>query len=458
MRRLAFWTVAALAGFLLGWRIDAVNGPIWDESYYVTAEARVHQGQLQFASHPPLGILLMAGGDAASGLNRDVNWRKIAAAKSIRGQDMPPGFDWRGPRLAPVIFGALSAGLFFLLMADLTGSTGAGLLMTPLFVCDPALLAQFRAGQLDAFQLAFVLASLICAVKALRRDGVQARAWAAGFGAALMLAAMVRANALVLAPLGLLLTVPCLRRRYWGGAIACVGAGAGAAILAASWVLAVMLMVSPLPPDVSTEAGRIDAAYVKHDYARENLFAAITSYGLDYAAFMRADLDGMARTDTNASHPVQWLLGGGAITYRWDASDRHVSAVALVPNRVAWLVSLAGVLWALAVSVVRRGRNLRDDPAAGLLLGGWLLSMAALVWLDGQRVMYLYHYFIPLVLGYGLAARAWRGMSCSDRMTWPILAALTGYAMFALPLALHQPVSREHCRLLLGDCGQTRQD
>lgn len=448
----------ALAGFLLGWRLGAVAGPIWDEAYYVTAEARVHQGQLQFASHPPLGILLMAGGDAASGLNRDADWRKIAGDKSIRGEDMPPGFDWRGPRLASAIFGALAAGLFFLLMADLTGSTGAGLLMTPLFLCDTALLAQFRAGQLDAFQLAFVLAGLICAVRGLRSDGMRARVWSAGFGAAIMLAAMVRVNALMLAPLGLALAVPCLRRgdwgrRDWGCAAARIGAGAGAAILAAGWVLAVMLAMSPLPPDGSTGAGRIDAAHVSRDYQQEGLLPSIVAYGADYAAFMRDDLQGMARSDANASHPAQWLLGGGAILYRWDASGNRVSTVALVPNRVAWLVSLAGVLWALSCAVMGRGGWLRDDPEAALLLGGWLLNMAALVWLDGQRVMYLYHYFIPLLLGYGLAARAWRSIGRAEWVAWPVLAALTLYAVAALPLALHQDVSRSHCRLLLAECG-----
>lgn len=455
-RGLAFWTVVALAGFLLGWRLDAVSGPVWDEAYYVTAEARLQQGQLQFASHPPLGILLIAAGDAVSGFNRDAGWRKIAGVKSIRGEDMPPGFDWRGPRLAPAIFGALAAGLFFLLMADIAGSSGAGLLMTPLFLCDPALLAQFRAGQLDAFQLTFVLAGLICAVRALRSEGTRGRAWTAGFGGAIMLAAMVRANALMLAPLGLLLALPCLRRREPGCAAARLGAGAGAAVLAAVWVLAITLSVSPLPPDRSTAAGRIDAAYVSRDYQQESLLPAIVSYGIDYAAFMRDDLQGMATSDANASHPWQWLAGGGAITYRWDASGGRVSTIALIPNRVAWLVSAAGVLWALALGCLRRGRGLRSDPVSVLLLGGWLLTIAALVWLDGQRVMYLYHYFIPLMLGYGLAARAWRSVGCDERLAWPVLAGLTAYALLALPLALHQPVSRGRCDLLLVRCGSSQ--
>lgn len=457
VRALAFLVVTLLYGFVLGYRLDAVRAPVWDEAYYLTAEARVHAGRVQFASHPPLGLLLIAAGEGASGLNREVDWRPIAARKSVRAEDMPPGFDWRGPRLAAAVCGALAAGLFFLLMARLANSTGAGLMLTPLLVCDPALVAQFRAGQLDAFQIVFILAALHCGLGALEAGGVRGRAWCWGFGGALMLAAMVRANALALAPLGLLLTVPPLRRGAWAEAAARLAGGFSAALLAAAWVFALMLAVSPLPPDRTTPAGRIDAAHVSRDYARTGLAVSLASYGADYAAFMAQDLAAMARSDANASHPAQWLAGAGAITYRWDASGDRVATVALVPNRAAWLVSLAGVLWAAAALAGRRRGSewTGDEGRAVLLLSGWLLMMAALVGLDTQRVMYAYHYFIPLLLGHGLAALAWRGSGLSERIGWPVLALVALNGALALPLALHQPVPRAYRGLFLADCGAT---
>lgn len=265
-----------------------------------------------------------------------------------------------------------------------------------------------------------------------------------------MLGAMVRLNGLLLAPLGLLLV--CRRARAGdmrGALIGGLGGGLAASLVIVS-VLVAMLALSPLPPDRGTEAGRIDAAHVSRDYPGLSPIAVI-AYGEDYAGFMSSDLSGMARTDANASDPRQWLLGGGAITYRWDASDNEVSTVALVPNRVAWLISLAGVLWTMALCCLPGHR----DPAGVLLLAGWLLNMAALIWLDEQRVMYAYHYFIPLLLGHALAALGWRRTGCDERLAWPVLAALTLYALLALPLALHQPVSPERCRLLLDDCGKT---
>lgn len=461
VRALAFLVVTLLYGFVLGYRLDAVRAPVWDEAYYLTAEARVHAGRVQFASHPPLGLLLIAAGEGASGLNREVDWRPIAARKSVRAEDMPPGFDWRGPRLAAAVCGALAAGLFFLLMARLAGGTstgtGAGLMLTPLFVCDPALVAQFRAGQLDAFQIVFILAALHCGLGALEAGGVRGRAWCWGFGGALMLAAMVRANALALAPLGLVLALPSLQRGAWADAAARLAGGLSAALLAAAWVIALMLAVSPLPPDRTTPAGRIDAAHVSRDYARTGLAVSLASYGADYAAFMARDLAAMARSDANASHPAQWLAGAGAITYRWDASGDRVATVALVPNRAAWLVSLAGVLWAAAaLAGRRRGREWTgDEGRAVLLLSGWLLMMAALVVLDAQRVMYAYHYFIPLLLGHGLAALAWRGSGLSEKVGWSVLALVALNGALALPLALHQPVPRAYCGLFLADCGAT---
>ena len=162
--------VAALAGWLCFARLDEPRAPVWDEAYYLTSTARYHQGLTQFSSHPPLGTMLIAAGDMASGRNAHADWRTIGAEKKISAEAIPAGFDYAGPRLAPALFGTLAALLFAALMLELTGSALAAGLLSLLLLADTALLVQFRSAQLDAFQLGFVLAGLLAAVRAHRRQ------------------------------------------------------------------------------------------------------------------------------------------------------------------------------------------------------------------------------------------------------------------------------------------------
>lgn len=437
--------VMAFAAFLLGYRIGAVRAPIWDEAYYLTAAARLHEGRLQFASHPPLGLLLIAAGDRLAGRNAAVDWKPLAAVRSVSAEAMPPGFDYGGPRLAPVLAGVVAAVLFFLLMAELTGSPGLALMLSPLFLCDPALIMPMRAAQLDAFQLLFVLAALIAARRALQPDA--RLIWTGLFSAAIAAAAMVRLNALAVGMAGLLLLWPAVVARDWRRLAARTLAATLSAAIVIWGTFALMLIAAPQFPDAATSAGRIDLAHISHDYRAEPLPLAVTAYAADYAGFMADDLAALGTSDANSSHPWQWLTGGGGFTVRWDRRGERISTIAFVPNRPAWLVSLLGLLLWLAHPALRR------EPAAAFLAAAWGASMGVLVWLDHTRMMYAYHYLIPLMLGYALIARALVRACLPERLLWPALLTVTAWAAMTLPLGLHQPVALSQCGLFLPDCG-----
>lgn len=55
--------VMLASAFLLLNRLGEVHAPIWDEAYYLPSAARYHEGRVQFATHPPLGLMLIAAGD-----------------------------------------------------------------------------------------------------------------------------------------------------------------------------------------------------------------------------------------------------------------------------------------------------------------------------------------------------------------------------------------------------------
>ena len=145
--------------------------PIWDESYYLTAVARYEERIAQFASHPALGLQLITAGDVLLHPNSKLDTRSIGWDKKVAGDQLPKGYSFAGVRLMPGVFGALGAVTFFALMYVLTQSVIAALAFSNLYVFENALIVHFRAAQLDPFQIAFVLGTLLCFAVSARRGG-----------------------------------------------------------------------------------------------------------------------------------------------------------------------------------------------------------------------------------------------------------------------------------------------
>ncbi len=422
---LLFMAIAALAAALYLPGLGRVRAPIWDESYYLPTTARYHEERTQFASHPPLGMMLIAAGDSAFGSNTPAQWHAIAGAESVTAPEMPDGFDYTGVRITPALFGVLGAGLFALVMLELTGSLAASAALSLLYLGDTAIAVEVRAALLDPFQLTFMLGAMLAAIRAIKRP---APAPAFAVGLCLAAAALVRANALVLGVMVPVMLWPTLAARDWTLLARQMGAGMVGALTALGLTLAMFIALTPLPPDPASAAGRADLAFLAppHRAALDRGHwtpAAVIAVAEDITAQMRGDLAVTPKTDANGSHPVDWLLARGSILYRADAAANPPYALGLTPNRAVWLISLLGVL-----SSLLPGR-LRQNPVRVMLLGGWLASMAALAWLDSQRVVYLYHYLIPLLLGHALAALEWKHHNLPR---WPALALAAACLGFAL--------------------------
>lgn len=428
-----------------------VRSPIWDEAYYFTSTARYHEGRAQFASHPPLGLMLIAAGDSLLGNNAAVDLSRLAELESVRQEQMPPGFDYAGPRYASAIFGILAAGMFFLLMLELTGSSIVATLLAPLWLFDGLVIAQVRAAQLDAFQLAFALAALFFALRSIRRQRWQEILAFAFFATC---AVLVRANAALLVVCVPFLLAGALAKRNWTRVSRqCLAglAGFSIAILSVSAIYAATTHELPnveVPPgskhDRFVSAAHRDAIVTGDWPAR-----AVVSIWSDQWKFIAADASGIPREDANGSHPWDWLWGDGAITYLWGASDDKAWVISVIPNRPAWWLSLFGVI----VAGLALARSF--EPRSAMLLVFWLANMGALLLLDRDRVMYSYHYLLPLVAGYGLLALVLRKYGVPQFAAWTGVALVTMWGALTLPLAVNYPVSLSYCQFFLTDCGQS---
>lgn len=456
--------VAAVASAVFLPRLGEPKGAVWDESYYLTALERQLEHRAQFASHPPLGFLLMATGARLAG-DRESETPHLGRDKKIPGKAIPPTYDYRGARTAGAVAGVLGAVAFYGLMFALTERIGAALLLSNLFTFENAFAAQFRAAQLDGFFVFFILLALYALVLALRRD--RPAPWLEiGFGAAVGLAAMVKLAAVCLAFGGVALLARRLLLRRGSAEPVAVDVGrciASGLTMTAGFIAAVALVFTwqtldgYRPPDAQSAAGRKDVAFVSPLYAdylqgRRPLDASVVvAAAWDDWTYMTADMAGMPRRDANGSSPAAWPLMQRPILYRWDKTGPETRYVALIGNPAGWALGLCGLiagLWtALCASSPRR------RATASALLALWGVFMICHLCLGQTRVMYLYHYFPGLILSWTLLAVALaEGMDrrSATALGLPLqaigVAHLAAFLLIA-PFSFHTPLTHGWCEI-----------
>lgn len=405
-----FWAAATLAVALLVSLGDLrhPSGALWDESYYLTTTQRYLEGRAQYASHPPLGLMLMAAGDRLMGRNDPATTHAMVALKTVDGKQIPVGYDFFGIRFASALCGALASLAFYAMVVRLTGRARLAALLTIPILFDNALIVQFRAAQLDGPQMLFTVLSLAAFLGAIR--GVRSSHIA--FGICVGLAAMVRLNGVLLSLLGIALLWMDIRRDGFGAArLRVVAAMLLPFVATVALVLLVHVLASPHMPALD-EAGSKDLLYMSPRYQawlRDGGMlspAVFSDAATGYWRFMMADLGGMTLTDVNGSSPLYWPFGQKTITYRWVSGVRGTAYVQMVPNLLGWWLAGGAILAGIVTTFATR--PLRDpDPrrfAIGALTAWYGVFLIANLVLAHGRVMYVYHYFMGLIVAYTVLA------------------------------------------------------
>jgi dolichyl-phosphate-mannose-protein mannosyltransferase len=487
MSRIGFLPAAAVVAIVAG--VNFLGGlgypphPIWDESYYLTAVERYEEHIAQFASHPPLGIALITAGDALLDPNRGIDTRHVGWDKKISGDELPKGYSFAGVRLAPGVFGVIGAVLFFALMHALTRSISAALAFSNLYVFENAFIVHFRAGHLDPFQLAFVIGALLCFVVSARRGARSSPALELTFGICCGLAMLVKANAVVVTLLGAMLVA---RRIALGWRTVARGrllltalrdglVMAAGCLAAIALVMTIHVAINPQPPVAASPAGKKDLGFISPTYLaylhheRPLSPAVVLAASRDYLHFVTEDFEGVPKSDPNGSRALEWPLHRGTINYRWDSTGPRTAYVQLTGNVVGWAIGLAALIGALALTIrwslarsapsgpPRAASGGAPDPARRallvMLLLQYLVYMAVHAYIGLERVVYLYHYFIALVITFCLVPLVWQ--EAMDR--WPVLrerrAAILGAMaillwagfIFYAPLTFHWYLTPAQC-------------
>jgi dolichyl-phosphate-mannose--protein O-mannosyl transferase len=453
---LAFVTAVAYLTVARGYERPAAL--YWDENYHL-ASAQKYLHRVHFMEpHPPLGKLLIAAGEW--GLRP--NPRTDHFLDTDYARHLPAGFSFAGFRLVPVLLAWLTAPVVYLILLRVTGRPLWAVLGGFLYVFDNALLVHLRGAMLEGpllFLVALTLLAFLAVVDAAGRPGRPA-AVALGLGIALGLAAAVKLVAVIL-----VLLLPAIVVHRWpdwrGGLRLALLAAAGALVATVAVWQIHFALGRELRPALKDGGYYLASPAYRAILAegRQGSPAAFPTMLRDSLRYVAHYEEGVPRLDLckpgeNGSPFWAWPIGARSINYRWEsAAGGHYRYLYLQANPVVWGTGLLGIVLALGVlaAAIRRPEAVPRD--ARLVLGTFLgLYAAYMVGVSRvPRVMYLYHYFLPLILSFLLFAQAlatiaragWLGLT-ETRATvlLQILAAavLLGHHVYR-PLTYYQPLT-----------------
>jgi dolichyl-phosphate-mannose--protein O-mannosyl transferase len=387
---LAVWLLGV---FLIFPSLGAPQAIVFDETFMIPRAQAYLNGVYFDESHPPLGRLWIALGQWM--MHPDEPAGDYANVEQIR-EDWPVNTDIRGYRLIPALFGTLIPGVVLLIVLAITSSEVLALTAALLVLFDNALLTQSRFALSDSGLVLFSLAALLCYLWLGNHmespRGRKIAVWAA-MGIFASAAFMTKLTGLFI-----LLILPFHILRLWRAnlhrEIAAFLVFFSITFLVFSllvWDIHFSLFDSL--PAVS-EGSRISSSAGRFIVQIEKAYRYMFEYH-EHVPVLNLQNPGEL-----GSAWYTWPFGGRPMPYRWEIGPEKARMIFLVGNPVTWLVSLVGVVGASSAMIadlffhfLEQEQRKKFHPIL-VLYWGYLLSVAAI-----PRVMYLYHYLLPLILG-----------------------------------------------------------
>lgn len=414
--------ILASATFMINYQRP--SGMFWDENYYLTAVQKYTDGYVFFESHPPLGKMFMALGENVFARNTHLDRSAFTQTEKI--DTVPKGYSFLGVRFFPVLFAVFGAVMFFLILNRLIRKPFFAFVFSGFYIFENAFVLHSRGAMLDSTQLFFIFCSIALFIR--YTDSNKALNLRQYFGLATIigLAIMVKLNASFM-----LLLFPvlffyehrasikehwfCQKKFFWLDLVkkTLVSTGAIALITFVVFMLHFALgntlpggQKQKISPEYRTIIARgetgnpLNFPVMFRDYVNY-----MSSYHDTVPKFRKYD-----ETD-NGSRPITWPFGEKSIRYRWNKSGGQVQYLYLQGNPVIWISGLIGLALAFVLLVGRVVfRTNKPETAAktrlfwyiAFFFGLYAIYMAMIMRID--RVMYLYHYFIPLFFSLFIAS------------------------------------------------------
>jgi len=408
-KEIAIGILVLIVSFLVYFRnYQNPSNLFWDENYFIASAYKYINGSFFMEPHPPLGKLLIAAGELIFRPNIKLDMASFINTDYIK--DIPTGFSFIGVRFFPVLAATLSAGLFyFILLLILKNPVLAGL-FSGLYLFDNALIVHSRGAMLDSIQIFFFLGTLTWFFYLIESKKYTLRYYSI-LGLLIGLSLTVKLNSWVL-----LLLIPISfyfeNKQKKIKLIDLISVVIDRTFIVIISILIIFVGTYYLHIRLANKVVNQNYYQATEEYKKvldQKKTANLTNAPLmiwDQLLFIPHYEKGVPVYDVckdgeNGSQPWTWPFGNKTINYRWEKSGDKVQYLYLQSNPLIWGAGILSIILiaVLLLSKVIFGLKIKDKRLFQILMIILSLYCAYMISiLTLKRVMYLYHYFIPLIL------------------------------------------------------------
>ena len=379
---------------------------IWDENYHI-ASAQKYIDHIAFMEpHPPLGKMLIALGEVILHPNKGIDKSNFDRTDYIK--NFPKNLSFSGYRFFPTLFAWLNIVLFFFILNELVKSDILAFLGSFLYLFDNAIIVHSRTAMLEPIQLFFIFCSILWFVKKSETK----REWEDYLilGIFSGLALMVKANSAILFLLFLIWAFKDLKIIELAKIVTkSIAYAFGVGIIFLGVFYLHFALGKKLPTHKKYAFSKEYISIIKKNGVANPLnFTTMLKDNLKYMKNYEKGVPklNLCKPGENGSLFIGWPLGIKAINYRWEKHGPLVKYIYLQGNPVTWAIGAMASFLSIVLIV---GVIVFNTPIKNTRIFEYILSftfiyisyMTAVGMIP--RVMYLYHYFIPLTISYILA-------------------------------------------------------
>lgn len=366
--------------------------------------------------HPPLGKLLIAAGEKIINPNRNIDKSAFVTTDYIK--DIPKGYSFAGVRFFPVLLATLAAPLFFLVLYNLTGYSFLSFLLTCLYLFENAYIVHSRGAMLEGMQMFFIMLFLNFAVRMMKEGGrkreeggiLKMEGSLVDYGLLGILFGLIMATKLNGIVFGLLpIFILALHKPKLSKAIqSLVFFAVSTVIVFLSVYFLHFVLASRVVDSRYYEASKQYKLIINKPISNNQLINTIFNLPTAFKEHINfifhyekgVPVYDACKEDENGSLPIAWPLGNKSINYRWEKIGNSVQYLYLQGNPVIWLFGFISIVLTFVhiTSVMAFGAPIKNKHLFKLLAIFFALYVSYMVFvMSVTRVMYLYHYFIPLL-------------------------------------------------------------
>ncbi|HMB02023.1 MAG TPA: phospholipid carrier-dependent glycosyltransferase [Spirochaetota bacterium] len=399
-------------------RYQYPSSMFWDENYYITSVEKYKNNIMFMSGHFLLAKQILTLGELLLSPNEGLTAKNAFTKGHIK--KLPPSYSFVGVRFFPVLCAVLIAILLYFIFYYIFYKPLYAALFSMLYIMENAFVVHFRGAMLDSIELFFIAALILVFIKAVRncRKQVPKRTY---FYMGLLAGASVSSKengAIVFlfflflivyeyrhALLRLRLSLQIIKNTAWKTVISITGI---LLVFCGSWYVH-FAAGTRIYQNKTYKASPAYLEIIKKGETANPLHFPIMLR--DNLAFIKNYHKGVPHYDPckegeNGSLPIHWLIGKKSINYAWAKRGGKARYRYLQVNPLTWAIGLAAIILSLMLigSVFLFRLPLKNKTLFFLItvLAASYLSYMIVV-INADRVLYLYHYFIPQLFNIMLA-------------------------------------------------------